>query len=146
MKKLFLLLSFLLFSAPAFAQSAMQLCYTSNGSNCIQAVAAFNTKVINISTATTTEIVPLVVGRSIYVTSWDAISSIAGTMKFVYGTGTNCGTGTTDITGTYAFGASTVFSKGNGMGSVISVPMSNAICITSASTINVQGSLSYSQF
>lgn len=130
----------------ANAQSTQQICYTSNGSNCVPSIQASNSVPLAISSATTTQIVPLSGTKSIYVTSWDGISSAAGTLLWVYGTGTNCATGTTSLTGTYTFGASTVFSKGDGHGGILFVPPGNALCVTSASTINFQGSISYAQF
>lgn len=130
----------------ANAQSTQQLCYTTNGINCAPSIQTSASKSIAISSATTTQIIPLVVGQTIYVTSWDAISSAAGTLQWEYGTGTNCATGTTILTGTYAFGASTVITKGNGLGYIWAIPQGNALCLVSASTINAQGSISYSQF
>ena len=60
---------------------------------------------INISTATTTQLVPRPSGKTIYVTAWDVIA--AGTTNFTleYGTGTNCGAGTTALTGAYGLAA-----------------------------------------
>lgn len=146
MKKLLALFILLFSFNVANAQSTQQLCYTSDGSNCIQAVASYKSLKIAVSSATTAEIIAAGSGTTIYVSNWNVISSAAGTLKFVYGTGTNCGTGTTDLTGAYTFGTSTVISVGNGVGVVLAVPPSNALCITSTSTVNAQGSLSYSQF
>lgn len=130
----------------ASAQSPNALCYTTNGSNCAQAVAASNSLPIAISSATTTQIVAAVTGQTIYVTSWDLVSSAGGTFKWVYGTGTNCGTGQHDLTGTYTFGTSTVFTKGNGLGTVLYIPIGNALCAISSGSIIAQGSISYVQF
>lgn len=123
-----------------------QLCYTSNGVNCVQAIATSTTTPINISSATTAQVLALDVNKSIYVTSWDAISSAAGTLQWVYGTGTNCATGQNNLSGAYSFGASTVFSKGNGLGAIFVIPKGNALCVVSTSTINAQGSISSVQF
>ncbi len=147
MKRSLFAFLFLLFGVSfALAQSTQQLCYTTNGANCIPAVAASKNKVIAVSSATTTELVALVASQNIYVTSWDVVSSAAGTLKLVYGTGTACGTGTTDLTGTYTLATSTVFTKGNGVGSILTVPPGNALCITSGGSVAAQGSLSYAQF
>ena len=136
----------MLFSTFAQAQSTQQLCYTTTGSNCIQAPAGFKSVPIAISSATTTKMITGVSGQSIYITAWDGISSAAGTLLFVYGTGDTCGTGTTSLTGTYTFGTSTVISKGNGLGPVFSIPNGNNLCLTSGGSINIQGSISYAQF
>lgn len=130
----------------ALAQGPVAVCYMNAQGGCTPAVQTTNSVKIAISTATTTEIIALVANKNIFVTSWDGVSSAAGTFKWVYGTGTACGTGTTDLTGTYAFGASTVVTKGNGLGPILIVPRGNALCATSASTINIQGSVSYAQF
>lgn len=147
MRKIVLILCALLcLPTIADAQSNFKPCYTTGQSNCVPAVAASNAAIIAISSNTTSELVALSTGKRIYVTSWDLVSSVAGTFKLVYGTGTNCGTGTADLTGTYTFGTSTVFTKGNGLGMLLVVPASNALCYTSAASIAAQGTLSYVQF
>lgn len=146
MKKLFLIVGLLLVSTFAQAQSTQQLCYTTNGSNCIQAPAGFKSAIIAISSDTTTKVIDGVAGQSIYITAWDGISSAAGTLRFIYGTGATCGTGTTNITGIYTFGTSTVIAKGNGLGPVFSIPNGNNVCLVSASSIAIQGTISYAQF
>lgn len=146
MKKLILILWALLVPTIAHAQGPVAVCYINAQGGCTPAVQATNSAKIAISSATTTEIVALITSKNIFVTSWDGVSSAAGTFKWVYGTGTACATGTTDLTGTYAFGASTVVTKGDGLGPILIVPRGNALCATSASTINIQGSVSYAQF
>lgn len=145
MKRLLILLA-LLISTPCYAQSNFKECFTTNGNNCVPAIAASNRAILSVSSATTSELVALVSGQRIYITAWDFIASAVGTIKLVYGTGTNCGTGTTDLTGNYTITTSTVFTKGNGLGPVLIVPASNALCYTSASTAALQGTISYVQF
>lgn len=148
MRKLLITIVWALICLPtlALAQSNFKPCYSTGQNNCVPAVAASNAAIIAVSSNTTSELVALVAGKRIYVTSWDLISSAAGTFKFVYGTGTNCGTGTTDLTGTYTVGTSTVFTKGNGLGMLLVVPVSNALCYTSGASIAAQGTVSYVQF
>lgn len=146
MKKLILAFALMFVCTFAQAQSTQQLCYTTDGSNCIQAPVGFKSVAIAISSAATTKLISGVSGKSIYITAWDGISSAAGTIKFIYGTGTTCGTGTVELTGTYAFGTATVITKGNGGAPLFSIPNGNDFCIVAASTINVQGSISYAQF
>lgn len=147
MRKLVLIMwALLCLPTLALAQNFVRPCYTTGQNNCVPGVAASNAAIIAISSNTTSELVALATGKRIYVTSWDLISSVAGTVKFVYGTGTNCGTGTTDLTGTYTFGTSTVFTKGNGLGMLLVVPVSNALCYTSGGSIAAQGTVSYAQF
>jgi hypothetical protein len=101
---------------------------------------------IDVSTATTTQLVALTSTQKIYVTSWDVIAAGTGTIKLVYGTGSSCGTGTTDLTGAYSLVAQSGIAKGNGIGPVLVVPASNALCVTTSAAVGMQGSVSYTKF
>lgn len=146
MKKLLILLWALFLPTIALAQSRTASCYTTNGTNCVPAVQAATSIPINISTATTTQLVALVSGKTIFVTSWDVISGGTGNFTLVYGTGTNCGTGTTSLTGPYPLTAQAGISKGDGMGIVILVPQGNALCATTSAAVQYSGAVSYAQF
>lgn len=130
-----------------FAQgAAKQGCYTTNGANCIPAIQASSSVPINISTATTTQLVALSGTTNIFITSWDIISGGIGNFTLVYGTGTNCATGTTSLTGAYPLTAQAGISKGNGNGIVLIVPRGNALCATTSQSVQMSGSLSFAQF
>ncbi|HTZ67921.1 MAG TPA: hypothetical protein VMB83_10730 [Roseiarcus sp.] len=101
---------------------------------------------INISTATTTQLVGASTGKSIYVTAWDVIAAGTGNITLEYGTGSNCGTGTTALTGTYSLTAQFGIAKGNGLGPVLVVPSGNALCVLTSAAAPMSGSLSYTQF
>lgn len=111
---------------------------------------------INITTATTTQIVGLVTGQKIYpcsiVIDANVNSSSVESFQWVYGTGSSCGTGTTALSGAMLSGAST----GTGPialavagGTLFGIPVSNALCLTtvqvSGLNLNVQGHVSYVQ-
>ena len=148
MKKILLVLAALLL-APSFlyAQSSQQLCYTTNGNNCVPAIQASNSKSIAISSATTTELIPLVSGKAIYVTSFNVDAPGTETIQFAYGTGTTCGTGTTGLTGVYSLTVATnVVTVGNGLGIVLYVPAGNALCAVTTGASSIAGSVSYAQF
>lgn len=149
MKKILFVLAALLL-APSFlyAQSTQQLCYTTNGSNCVPAIQASNSAAIASNTAATFELIPLVSGKAIYVTSFNIDVNGTETIQFKYGTGTTCGTGTTVLTGVYSLTVGTnVVSVGNGLGVVLYVPAGNSLCYTTtAGTTVVAGSISYAQF
>jgi hypothetical protein len=100
---------------------------------------------INISTATTTTLVPLISGDLIYVTSWDVISAGTGNITLEYGTGSNCGTGTTTLTGAYNLAAQAGISKGDGLGAVYIIPASNALCAVTSAAVQYSGSVSFTQ-
>ena len=101
---------------------------------------------INISTATTTQILAAATGKAIYVTAWDVIAAGTGNITLEYGTGSNCGTGTTALTGAYSLAAQFGIAKGNGLGPVLIVPTSNALCALTSTATQMSGSVSYTQF
>ncbi len=109
-------------------------------------IQADNSAAISVSTATTTQLVALTSGKKIYVTAFDIIAAGTGNATLVYGTGSNCGTGTTSLTGAYNLTAQTGISKGIGLGPVLVVPASNALCITTSAAVQMSGSVAYTQF
>jgi hypothetical protein len=128
------------------AQQTFKPCHTSNGSNCIPEFGASNSAKISVAAVTTTEVLPLVTGARIYITSFDFMAAGNNNVKLVYGTGSACGTGTTDLTGAYPLIAQAGISKGNGTGAILFIPVSNALCITTSGAGQVSGSVSYAQF
>lgn len=148
MKRLLALVLWVLLLLPTIvlAQSTQQLCYTTDGNNCQSAFAASNSAKVSIASAATTEIVALSTTKYIFVTSFDLVSTAAQTAKFVYGSGTACATGATDLTGAYGMSTFTVITKGTGMGSILFVPYGKALCITTTTTGQLSGSVSYVQF
>jgi hypothetical protein len=101
---------------------------------------------INLSTAATTQLVAAVSGKAIYVTAWDVIAAGTTNFTFEYGTGTNCAAGTAALTGPYSLVAQFGAAKGSGLGPVLVVPAGNAICAVNSATVQVSGSLAYTQF
>jgi hypothetical protein len=104
-------------AVPAKAQYAGAVS-SGNLTGLIQADAS---AAISVSTATTTQIVALSSTKKIYVTSFDVIAGGTGNITFEYGTGSNCGTGTTVLTGAYNLTAQAGIAKGNGLGAVLVV-------------------------
>jgi hypothetical protein len=97
------------------------------------------TKTITVS-ATTTEIVPVVAGKKYRVCSAvfsrTDIAAVVATAKFVEGTGTNCATGQTNLTGVVADFASAAvgavqFTPAIGAGWTSNVA-GDAVCVTEA--------------
>lgn len=147
MRKLALVLwALLCMPTVSYAQQMNRPCFTSNGANCIPGFGASNSVAISVAAATTTEILALVTGKRIYVTSFDFMAAGTNNVKLVYGTGTNCGTGTTDLTGAYPLIAQAGISKGNGLGAILFLPVSNALCITASGSGQVSGSISFVQY
>jgi hypothetical protein len=69
-----------------------------------------------------------------------------GNITLEYGTGSNCGTGTTALTGAYPLTAQQGIAKGNGLGPVLIAPSGNALCALTSAAIQMSGSLAYTQF
>lgn len=117
-----------------------------NSSGNVLPPAADASAAINVSTATTTQLVALSSGKKIYVSALDVIAAGTGNITFVYGTGSNCGTGTTSLTGAYNLTAQAGIAKGNGLGAVLVVPASNALCVTTSAAVQMSGSVAYAQY
>lgn len=117
-----------------------------SGANLVAVSQANATAAINVSTATTTQLVALSSGQVIHVTAASVISAGTGNITFVYGTGTNCGTGTTSITGAYPLIANSGLSIGSGLGPVFVVPAGNALCVTTSAAVQMSGHVAYTQF
>jgi hypothetical protein len=111
--------------------------------------------VINVVTATTTQLVALSGTKTIYVCGYsftiDSSATSAATALIEYGTGASCGTGTTALTGTYGTATATagpaiLIIPGPYAGTAFSTAAGNALCIlTAGTTVNVQGQLTYVQ-
>lgn len=117
-----------------------------SGANMVELTQASASVPINVSTATTTQLVALSGSTLIRVTSFDVIAGGTGNITFVYGTGTNCGTGTTPLTGAYPLTAQAGIAKGSGLGPVLVVPAGNALCVTTSAAVQMSGSVSYTQY
>lgn len=109
-------------------------------------IQADHSAAINVSTATTTQIVALSAAKSIYVTSLNVIAGGTGNITFEYGTGSTCGTGTTALTGAYPLTAQNGLALGSGVGPVLVVPAGDALCVLTSASVQMSGSISYTQF
>lgn len=117
-----------------------------SGANLTGIIQADTSVAINVATGTTTQLVALSGSTKIYVTSFDVISAGTGNITFEYGTGSTCGTGTTILTGAYNLTAQAGIAKGSGLGPILVVPAGNALCILTTASVQMSGSVSYTQF
>lgn len=102
---------------------------------------------LDMTTATTTELVALTSGRKVYVCYWLAMANGATTMTFKRGTGTNCGTGTTTISNAWELTAQVGFSGGSGLGAIFdNQTAANALCVTSSAAVNLHIFVRYAVF
>lgn len=99
---------------------------------------------INMTTATTTELVPLTASRTVHICHLNILANGTTTVTLKRGTGTNCGTGTTAIGPDWNLTAQVGFAMGSGFGEVLDGRSSgNAICVTSSAAVNVQAFARY---
>lgn len=105
-----------------------------------------NSAVINVALGTTTQLVALQSSQIIRVCSFVISGDTAATTAtFVYGTGANCGTGTTSITGAMRMQDEGNISSTGMNGSLFRTIASNALCLTAA-TGAVTGFVTYAQY
>lgn len=107
--------------------------------------ACSSSAVVTVSAAATTELVALTASQSIRVCSFALSISLTGSAQFVYGTGTNCGSGTTNLTGAFSILTGVTSSQGAGFGELFKTAASNALCLT-ATVGNVTGVISYAKY
>lgn len=129
----------LLIAASAFAQSA---------DPCASAAVPKQTKAVNISTATTTELVAAATGETVYLCQF--VATVAGTSPtLLFETGTKvstaCDTGAVSLSGTLAITSGTFVTLGYGS-TLTAGAASGELCVTSGGTLpSVQGVISYVQ-
>lgn len=95
--------------------------------------------------ASITKVISGVSGKSIYLTQLTLHPNNTAVVTFSYGSGTNCGTGTTTFYGPATFGAQENAYIGSGAGAIFVVPQGKDVCVTVATAI-APGWLSYAQF
>jgi hypothetical protein len=110
---------------------------------------------ISVTSATTTQLVAAVAGQAVYLCGGTFTiapsATSADTALFEYGSGTNCGTGTTALTGSFGAGDLTTAAPPTvvplfSSGVVMVAPAGKALCMVSAgTTVNIQGVLSVIQ-
>jgi len=109
---------------------------------------------LKMTSATTTEIVPLTAGEIVHVCYFNIVGGGATTTKFVSGTGANCGSNTVDLTPAYDLAAQTVLSAGSGIGEVLSTQPTGALdaqngralCATNSAAQNASIFVKYAKF
>lgn len=129
-------------AAPANAE----LAGANSSGNLTGIIQADHSAAINISTATTTQLVALSGSTKIYVTAYNFEAAGTDAVTLEYGTGSNCGTGTTILTGAYNLTAQSGISFGSGLGPVLVVPAGNALCALTTAAVQLSGAVAYTQF
>lgn len=107
---------------------------------CASSAIAKSSAIINVVAAATTQLVAISGSTVIYVCAVDlTISQVittANTLRFVYGTGASCGTGTTNLTGDFGAGGVTagppIVINFAGTGTRFKTIAGQALCVTTA--------------
>lgn len=94
---------------------------------------------------TTTQIIALSGVTVTYVTSIKVLAGGTVNVTLKYGTGSNCGTGTTTLDGPYPLTTQTGWAQGAGTGAVLIVPSGKALCITTDASVSGGVSVTYQQ-
>ena len=109
-------------------------------------VACDSSALLSMSTATTTQAVALVAGKSIYVCGFVVNAGGTTTARFVYGTGANCATGLTNLTPAFNLAVGGSVSLGDGLGRLFKTAVANALCVTNSAAQPLNVLLVYTQF
>jgi hypothetical protein len=122
--------------------------YAFNGSTWDRQYYCNKSAVISGNTAVTTQLVALQASQIIRVCGFIAVSAGATTLQFNYGTGSNCGTGTTALTGVMTMASGTPLSLGDGgpMGEVFRTASANALCFVNSAAVQISGVVTYQQY
>lgn len=108
-----------------------------------------STAFLNMTTATTTQIVALSGGTHIYVCSYSFHVGGATNLRLVSGTGSNCDTSQANASVNYHFATPDVgINRVAGGGSIVSrtVDAGDALCVTSSLAVDADVEVSYAQF
>lgn len=110
------------------------------------AVACNSSAAIDTATSGNVQLVALTSGQTIYVCSYTMVADGTVAVQFIYGTGSACATGETDLTGPMAFVANSGASAGSGYGVLFRTAVSNALCLELSAAVGIRGSVSYTKF
>jgi len=95
---------------------------------------------------TTTQMIALSGTKVTYVTSLHFMASGAVNVTLKYGTGTNCGTGTTTLDGPFPLAAQAGMAIGSGTGAILIVPAGQELCVTTDANMSGTVGATYQQF
>jgi hypothetical protein len=91
--------------------------------------------------AGTTQLVPVTndryAGNEIFICGYTAVATAAGTVQFVYGTGTNCATGTVNLTPAFSLAINGVLSDTSPIFRGLDVPAGQNLCVTVGAAFTV---------
>lgn len=112
-------------------------------------VACNTNTVISSNSASNVQLIAASGATTIYICSYSLTARGTTDVRLTTGTGTNCGTGTANVTGNYGFSTTTGLlgiSRGSGLGMIAKGAASGAICIQLGSAVQVDGDITWTQF
>ena len=101
--------------------------------------------VISTATSGNVELVAISGSTTIYVCGYSVVATGAVAVQFIYGTGTACGTGETNLTGAMPFAANGGIAMSNGGGMQFKTAASQALCIELSAAVQIDGHVTYVQ-
>jgi hypothetical protein len=110
-------------------------------------------KAVNIVTAATTVVIPLVASKTTYICGWHLFSAGIDNVALVFGTGASCATGIAGIAGGTTAATGYNFTAQTGI--VVQLPMGSPVkettvaadtCIITSGAVQLSGMISYAQF
>lgn len=106
-----------------------------------------NSVAISTASSGNTELVALTSGETVYVCGYMVVGAGAVDVQFIYGTGTACATGETDLTGAMSIaGAGGGMAESSAFWRGMKGAASNAFCIELSAAVQVSGVLYYTKF
>jgi hypothetical protein len=101
---------------------------------------------VEVTTQTTVQVVAGQANKSIYVCGFVVNSGGATTARLVHGLGTNCATNPGNLTPAFKLTNGDSIAWGSGLGQVMKLPTSRALCLTSSANPDVNVLISYAHF
>lgn len=113
------------------------------GGNPCQDHTRVTTAAISTAASGNVEIVALNGSDLIYVCGYEFTTTTAQGIQWIYGTGTACATGETDISGVMEVGATGGIARANAGAPQLVVPAGNAFCVEKDDTVQMSGYVTY---
>ena len=133
-------------STGATAPTTASLTGVVSSANLTGLVACDSSAVLSMSTATTTQAIALVAGKSIYICGFVVNAGGTTTARLVQGTGANCATGLTNLTPAFNLATGGNVTLGNSVGQVLKSSSGSAVCVTNSAAIALNILVIYTQF
>ena len=121
---------------------------TVQGQNATAPIYCTDAKFLNMTTATTTQIIAAVGGDDIYICGYSFQAGGTTTANLVAGAGSDCVTTPEDIAPDYELTAQTGIVENAGGGSIVAKTLTtaDAVCVTNSAAVNLRIRVSYAQF